>query len=326
MVRNENVAGFADQPVPADTKPDTDIAIEGGIWTTLATSGVRGQQATCVARRPNRIPSSAPTASSSCTTSAASPCETLPCDRASPSPSILANVARLRRGRSHARRASARWRPRQWPRQPRRHPQRPSGDSQDDPVALNAWEWKNYAPSYGPIHRCTGRGRDRRSRRCPGCQRDPSAPGREALHDGTTLDCPLENITLRRITDIREFKLYDQPNLELGRDKDFSIGVGTLKNIRFEDLIFNRPGIIELHANTDGLDDSERETELPAHAGLSSPRHRPEVTDLQTRPLRRSRALDRDLLPRPRLHRAQPERLRRPHCAIRRPICPSSKS
>jgi hypothetical protein len=71
--------------------------------------------------------------------------------------------------------------------------------------------------------------------------------------DGTTLACPLENITLRRITDIREFKLYDQPNLELGRDKDFSIGVGTLKNIRFEDLVFNRPGVIELHANTDGL-------------------------------------------------------------------------
>jgi polygalacturonase len=39
MVRNENVAGFADQPVPADTKLDTDIVIEGGIWATLATSG-----------------------------------------------------------------------------------------------------------------------------------------------------------------------------------------------------------------------------------------------------------------------------------------------
>ena len=76
----------------------------------------------------------------------------------------------------------------------------------------------------------------------------PSYPG-----DGTEVECPLENITLRRITDIREFKIYDQPNLEMGRDKDFSIGVGSIKNLRFEDLVFNRPGKIELHANTDGM-------------------------------------------------------------------------
>jgi len=57
------------------------------------------------------------------------------------------------------------------------------------------------------------------------------------------------DVTLRRITDIREFKLYDQPNLELGRDNDFSVGVGSVKNIRLEDVTFNRPGKIELHAN-----------------------------------------------------------------------------
>ncbi len=40
MVRNENIVGFADQPVPEDTQPDSDITIEGGIWTTLA-NGVK---------------------------------------------------------------------------------------------------------------------------------------------------------------------------------------------------------------------------------------------------------------------------------------------
>ena len=39
----------------------------------------------------------------------------------------------------------------------------------------------------------------------------------------------------------------------MGRDNDFSIGVGSIKNLRFADLVFNRPGKIELHANTDGL-------------------------------------------------------------------------
>ena len=71
--------------------------------------------------------------------------------------------------------------------------------------------------------------------------------------DGTTLDCPIHDITMRHITDIRDFKLYDQPNLEVGRDNDFSADIGTLKNIVFEDLTFNRPGSIQVHANADGL-------------------------------------------------------------------------
>lgn len=78
-------------------------------------------------------------------------------------------------------------------------------------------------------------------------------PGVKRFSDGTTLDCPVHDIALRRIADIREFKFYDQPNLELGRDTDSSVTVGTLRNIRLEDLTFSRPGIIELHAKTDGF-------------------------------------------------------------------------
>ena len=71
--------------------------------------------------------------------------------------------------------------------------------------------------------------------------------------DGTLLDCPISGITLRRITDIQEYKFYDQPNLELGRDVDASESVGRLENIRLEGLVFNRPGAIEVHADTSGL-------------------------------------------------------------------------
>ena len=71
--------------------------------------------------------------------------------------------------------------------------------------------------------------------------------------DGSTLECPISDITLRDITDIRDFKLYDQPNLEQAVGTDASVGVGTLKNIVFENLTFNRPGSIQVHANTDGL-------------------------------------------------------------------------
>jgi len=71
---------------------------------------------------------------------------------------------------------------------------------------------------------------------------------------------PVKNITIRQsrpfgvhLANAREFRLYDQPNLEMGRDKDFSVGIGTLKNLLFENLTFHRPGKIEVHANTDGL-------------------------------------------------------------------------
>ena len=74
-----------------------------------------------------------------------------------------------------------------------------------------------------------------------------------ALPHGTTLDCPIHDITLRNIADIRDFKLYDQPNLEIGRDKDASAGIGTLRGIVFENLTFKRPGSIQVHANADGL-------------------------------------------------------------------------
>jgi len=128
------------------------------------------------------------------------------------------------------------------------------GDSLDDDVALNAWEWKNYAPCYGPIERITVED-------VTGSPEDDHEgniairllPGVKRFDDGTTLDCPIRDITLRRITDIRHIKAYAQPNLELGSENDASIGIGHLRNIRFEDLTFNKPGKIELHADTDGL-------------------------------------------------------------------------
>jgi len=128
-----------------------------------------------------------------------------------------------------------------------------SGVSHDDTVGLNAWEWKNYAPSFGAIQHIVLEDIRGAPDGIPSANSIRLLPGVKRFSDGTTLDCPIHDITIRRITDIRDFKLYDQPNLELGRDKDFSIGVGTLKNLRFEQLVFKRPGSIQVHANTDGL-------------------------------------------------------------------------
>ena len=251
MVRNESIVGFADRPVPEETIPDTDIQIQGGIWTTLATAPgeangnlrggssrknpVFGTHGVFLLHNVKRVT-----------------VKNVTVRQSKPFAIHFGNAHDFlvdglvlddhRRDGVHINGPASDGIVR-----------RVNGVSHDDPVALNAWEWKNYAPSYGPI-------RDMLVEDVTGTPDGIAAtnsirllPGVKRFDDGTTLACPLENITLRRITDIHEFKLYDQPNLELGRDKDFSIGVGTLKNIRFEDLTFNRPGVIEVHADTDGL-------------------------------------------------------------------------
>jgi hypothetical protein len=250
MVRNEHVVTLNTKPVPADLPVDTDIAIEGGIWTTLASAAsnngnerghstkdkpVFGTHGVILLQNVRRVS-----------------VKNVTIRQSRPFGVHLANVHAftVENITLEAQRRDG------------VHVNGPAsdglirgvrGDSHDDNVALNAWEWKNYAPSYGPIERVviedvTGSPEGLRA-----ANSIRLLPGVKRFDDGTTLDCPVRDITLRRITDIREFKLYDQPNLELGRDKDFSVGVGSMKNIRFEDLTFNRPGKIELHASTDGI-------------------------------------------------------------------------
>jgi hypothetical protein len=251
LLRNEQVVTSNTRPVPADQPFDTDITIEGGIWTTLAVSraesngNLRGN------------------------TSGRSPVF------GAHGVILLQNVRRvtvrnltIRQSRpfgvhlSNAHEFTVENITLDDHRRDGVHVNGPAsdglirgvrGDSHDDTVALNAWEWKNYAPSYGPIERVV-------IEDVTGAPGDVTAansirllPGIKRFDDGTSLDCPIRDITLRRITGIREFKFYDQPNLELGRDKDHSVGIGSLRNIRMEDLVFHQPGLIEIHANTDGL-------------------------------------------------------------------------
>jgi hypothetical protein len=264
MVRNANIVGFNDRPVPANTKPDNYITIEGGIWTTLAnevsTNGnerghsskenpVFGTHGVILLQNVHRVSVKNVTIR-----------QTRPfgVHLANAHEFTVENITLEEHRRDGV------------------HVNGPAsdglirgvrGDSHDDDVALNAWEWKNYAPNYGPIERIvvedvTGWSGDDHE----GNIAIRLLPGVKRFDDGTTLDCPIRDITLRRITDIRHFKIYDQPNLELGPDNDFSVGVGTLKNLRLENLTFQRPGKIELHANTDGLTVSDVKLNFPVPA------------------------------------------------------------
>lgn len=245
MVRNEHIVGYADKAVPADTQPDTDIHIEGGIWTTFGEGNTRGHSSkqahvhgthgVILLQNVRRVM-----------------VRNITVRRSKAFAVHLANVRDFtvdgvtldEHGRDGV------------------HVNGPASDglirnvsgvSHDDTVALNAWEWKNYAPSFGAIHQIIIEDVRGAPDGIPSANSIRLLPGVKRFSDGTMLDCPIHDITIRRITDIRDFKLYDQSNLELGRDKDFSIGVGTLKNLRFEKLVFHRPGSIQVHANSDGL-------------------------------------------------------------------------
>lgn len=252
LVRNANLLGFARGPVPADSEPDTDITVEGGVWsTTLATtpdaprgnirggSGrkapVPGAHGVILLHNARRVHVCNVTVRDS-----------------RPFAVHLGNVQDFVVDgltlENHFRDGV--------------HVSGPAADglirnvrgvSQDDPVALTAWDWQQYAPSFGPIERVVI---EDVVGSPPGASPNNAIrllPGVKTFADGTVLACPIRDITLRRITDITEFKCYDQPNLEVPAGTDLSDPIGKLENIRFEQLTFNRPGTIELHADADGL-------------------------------------------------------------------------
>lgn len=257
MVRNEHIVGFADKPVPDDTQPDTDITIEGGIWSTLATApGEFNGNPRGFSSKQNPVPGTHGVILLHNVRNVM--VRNVTVRQSKPFAIHLGNIRDFtvdgltldRHGRDGVHVDG-----------PASHGviRNVSGDSHDDPVSLTAWDWRQYSASFGPIHHIT----IENITGAPDEKRSTDAirllPGVKRFSDGSTLDCPIH--------DIRDFKLYDQPNLEAGRDKDFSAGIGTLRNITFERLTFRRPGSIQVHANTDGLTVREVKLLFPPPGG-----------------------------------------------------------
>jgi hypothetical protein len=251
LVRNESIVGFNTRVVPADLEPDSDIRIEGGIWTTLATGPrqangnkrghsskenyVHGTHGVILLHNVRNVAVRNVTIRQS---------KAFGVHLGNARDFLVDGVTleEQRRDGVHVNGPASQGVIRNV-----------HGDSHDDTVALNAWEWRNYAPSFGAIHHI-------RIDHVAGAPPDkPSAnsirllPGVKRFPDGNILDCSIHDIALLDVTDITEFKLYEQPNLEHGRDNDSSIEPGTLRNIRMERLALSRPGAVRIAAEVEGL-------------------------------------------------------------------------
>ncbi len=261
LVRNEHLAGFREGPVPADLVPDTDILVEGGIWTTLYFGpGMDNGNKRGRSDAANSVPGCHGLILLENIRSVVVRNLTIRQSRCfgvhigNGNDFLVENILFENHGRDgvhvigNSSYAIVR---------------NISGTMDDDPVALNAWEWANYSVVWGPIHHILVENIQGATLAANSTDSIRILPGVKRFPDGSTLDCFLSDIVIRDIEDIREFKLYNQPNLEMGRKKDFSAGVGRLRNMYFEKLIFNRPGSIQIHADTDGLNISDVKLNFP---------------------------------------------------------------
>ena len=258
MVRNENVCSFHDGPVPEDLLPDTDILIEGGTWSTLCTAhrvengnrrggadagdSVPGCHGVILLHNIRRVQVRDVTIRQS---------KPFGVHIGLGSEFVVDGLRCIDHGRDGV------------------HVEAPAsyglirdigGTMRDDPVALNAWDWRQCASAFGPIHHILVEDVTEAPAEAGSTDAIRLLPGVKRFADGTTQACPVRDCVLRGLTDIREFKLYDQPNLELGRDEDSSAGLGQIHNVHFRDLRFSRPGAFFVHAEVDDL--SIRDVEL----------------------------------------------------------------
>ncbi len=107
-----------------------------------------------------------------------------------------------------------------------------SGETGDDLIALNAWDWATSAVSFGAIDHmdiqdvvC-----DHREVRL--------LPGRKTFLSGSKVDCPITDCRFQNVKGVYCFKMYQQPYYlnDLREIKDKSEIAGVMENIVFSDI------------------------------------------------------------------------------------------
>ena len=125
------------------------------------------------------------------------------------------------------------------------------GATGDDMIALNAWDWMQSNATFGPIRRILV---DHVVAEKPSAVR--LLAGTKNFGDGKSVDCDISDCVIRNIRGMHEIKIYDQPNLERGRDNDFADPIGRLTNLFFHDIDVKQPTppLVQIASNIDGID------------------------------------------------------------------------
>jgi len=124
-----------------------------------------------------------------------------------------------------------------------------AGVTGDDMVALNAWDWRDYSVTFGPIHHVLVEG-------IWGCAmpehttgENPYVPdgtaeirllaGTKRFADGSSVDCDITDCVFRDIHNVRTCKMYDQPNIG-EPDTDYADPIGKMVRLFFRDVHIGR--------------------------------------------------------------------------------------
>jgi len=111
---------------------------------------------------------------------------------------------------------------------------RVSGKTNDDVVALNAWDWDNSSLTFGPITDVLVE--DVES--APGYTWSEVRllPGTKVFPSGQRVDCDIRRCVFRDIRGMHTFKMYDQPNM-FKPEQDFADPIGRMVDLFFSDIV-----------------------------------------------------------------------------------------
>jgi len=109
-----------------------------------------------------------------------------------------------------------------------------SGKTNDDAVALNAWDWDDSSLTFGSITDVLVEDIEVR----PGYAWSELRllPGTKVFPNGETIDCDLHRCLFRNVRGVHTFKMYDQPNLSKP-EQDFADPIGKMSDLFFSDIV-----------------------------------------------------------------------------------------
>jgi hypothetical protein len=136
-----------------------------------------------------------------------------------------------------------------------------AGKTNDDAVALNAWDWDDSSLAFGPITDVLVEDVEIQ----PGYTWSELRllPGTKVFPNGETVACDIRRCMFRNVRGVHTFKMYDQPNVSKP-EQDFADPIGKMSDLFFADIVVDgisksdyydksSDGVFDICADIDGI-------------------------------------------------------------------------